>query len=70
VGLGVGEHPLATLEGVRLDELRPEPRRARHDASVSQLWYNSRWDDEDLSSLKQLNGKDFEFVETGPVTPQ
>jgi hypothetical protein len=31
---------------------------------------DSRWDDEDLNALKQLHGNDFEFVETGPVTPQ
>jgi hypothetical protein len=31
---------------------------------------DSRWDDDDLNTLKRLHGSDFEFVDTGPVTPQ
>jgi hypothetical protein len=31
---------------------------------------DSRWDDDDLNTLKQLRGSDCEFVDTGPVTPQ
>jgi two-component system response regulator HupR/HoxA len=50
VGLGVGEHPLATLEGVRLDELRPEPRREPRRGTRDELR------ERDLSLLDGLDG--------------
>jgi hypothetical protein len=36
-------------------------------------WYlsgapDARWDDDDLSSLKSLRGRDFEVVQMGPLT--